>query len=70
VDVQHDVTEIGIGVEVDFVKLVANPFAEVVSRVDWMEEENAQVLKEETNPIEWMECVTDVVLKTFLIMFL
>jgi hypothetical protein len=43
--------EIGIGVEVVFVKLVANPFVEVVSRDDWMEEENAQVLKEETNRI-------------------
>jgi hypothetical protein len=35
-----------------------------------MEEENAQVLKEETNPIVWMECVTDVVLRIFLNMFL
>jgi hypothetical protein len=35
-----------------------------------MEEENAQVLKEETNRIESMECVTDVVLKIFLNMFL
>jgi hypothetical protein len=43
--------EIGIGLQVDFVKLVVNPFVEVVSRDDWMEEENAQVLKEETNQI-------------------
>jgi hypothetical protein len=35
-----------------------------------MEEENVQVLKEETNRIESMECVTDVVLKIFLNMFL
>jgi hypothetical protein len=30
VDALHDVMEIGIGVEVDFVKPVANPFVEVV----------------------------------------
>jgi hypothetical protein len=35
-----------------------------------MEEENVQVLKEETNQIAWMECVMDVVLRIFLNMFL
>jgi hypothetical protein len=45
------VTEIGIGVQVVFVKPVVNPLAEVVSRDDWMEEENAQVLKEVINRI-------------------
>jgi hypothetical protein len=43
--------ETGIGLQVDFVKPVANPFVEVVSRDDWMEEENAQVLKEAINRI-------------------
>jgi hypothetical protein len=62
--------EIGIGMMVDFATLVANPFVEVVLRDDWMEEENAQVLKEATNRIEWMECVMDVVLQIFLNMFL
>jgi hypothetical protein len=62
--------EIGIGMMVDFATLVVNPFVEVVSRDDWMEEENAQVLKEVTNRIESMECVMDGVLKIFLNMFL
>jgi len=43
--------ETGVGAMVDFVIQSVNPFVEVVSRDDWMEEENAQVLKEVINQI-------------------